>query len=269
MYSNTTRIDSRHRHLADALVTRLEQAAYEGYEEVAAKRSTNKQCKNLLRSFECDASTIVEPTTCGHNRKTRLCRIDFSQYNRGDWVSGNVGCSAILTTSPWIPKGQAGHGNYGPDGKSAMIFDSSRPSGNDWDLGTPNNKCGGPGRGSSGEPGSDYENCEPQGNLLIISEDGHQWDPDDNNGGGIFSFEFPVSLKVLGIGVVDVMEHHHNSDIVIHRDGRDPLVMKPPPTGENGFALFKLGHKRVNKLEVVLKREAGAVSYIDVMLPKC
>ena len=60
----------------------------------------------------------------------------------------------------------------------AMIFDSNNPTGGDDDL--------------------DYSGSDDnRGNILIISEDGDQSDPDDSAKGGriTFNFDEPVDLK--------------------------------------------------------------------------
>jgi len=57
-----------------------------------------------------------------------------------------------------------------------MIFDSSHPSGGDFDLGTPNEYYGGPGKGVAGGPGP-TQNDKALGNVVIVSEDGDSTDP--------------------------------------------------------------------------------------------
>ena len=47
-----------------------------------------------------------------------------------------------------------------------IAFDSSNPPGTDYDLGTPNERYGGPGLGDGGDT-----NDEPLGNLLVRAED--------------------------------------------------------------------------------------------------
>ena len=54
---------------------------------------------------------------------------------------------------------------------AAVIFDSANPTGEDPDLGTPNEDFGGPGIGAAGEAGSPFANVRPLGNLLIVAED--------------------------------------------------------------------------------------------------
>jgi len=67
----------------------------------------------------------------------------------------------------------------------------------DPDLGTPNESFGGPGKGKAGEKGSEYENKEPRGMILIISEDDNSNNPDDHGKGGVLQFDFdsPIDLK--------------------------------------------------------------------------
>ena len=52
-------------------------------------------------------------------------------------------------------------GGYSPNGTEARIFDTARlgVNGNP-DLGSPNEKCGGPGKGRGGQPGMKGENCK-------------------------------------------------------------------------------------------------------------
>jgi len=72
-----------------------------------------------------------------------------------------------------------------------MVFDSSNPSGADFDLGTPNEEFGGPGMTFSGE--FESSNDTPLGNTLIISEDLGSSDPDDEGDRGTkFNFDFTL-----------------------------------------------------------------------------
>jgi len=66
-------------------------------------------------------------------------------------------------------------------------FNSSQPTGGDWDLGTPNQDFGGPGIGGGGGFGQPGANMASLGNLLIAAEntidannDGLLDSPDDN-----------------------------------------------------------------------------------------
>jgi len=102
--------------------------------------------------------------------------------------------------------------NLGGGPSSLLIFDSTNPSGEDEDLGTPNETFGGPGVGAGGEVGTDGENAVEQGNLLIIAEDivdsapedGIVDDPDDEAGGGIITIVFEELVTVESLTILDI-----------------------------------------------------------------
>ncbi len=104
--------------------------------------------------------------------------------------------------------------NTGGGPQSLIIFDSANPTGEDPDLGSPNETCpgGGPGQGIGGEVGAPGENCTPLGNLLIVAEDIDDAngdnvvdDPDDEAGGGsiLFTFDHPVDPTRMVIMDID------------------------------------------------------------------
>ena len=68
-----------------------------------------------------------------------------------------------------------------PEG--AMIFDSANPTGGDFDLATPD-----------------------KGNILIISEDGDQSDPDDNESGGTITLDWANPIRFDSTFVLDIEE---------------------------------------------------------------
>ena len=65
-------------------------------------------------------------------------------------------------------------------GKKLLIFDTAHPTGGDYDLRT---------------PGSGSGNTSALGNVLIISEDGDESDPDDDENGGTMVFEFALPVS--------------------------------------------------------------------------
>ncbi|NEQ96173.1 MAG: hypothetical protein F6K30_05540 [Cyanothece sp. SIO2G6] len=82
-----------------------------------------------------------------------------------------------------------------------MVFDTSNPTGNDPDLGSPNKDFGGPGKGIGGSEGSLYQNNRALDNVAIISQDNDSTDPNDNGKGGTLRFDFdaPVFLEYAEI----------------------------------------------------------------------
>ncbi|WP_461587147.1 hypothetical protein [Winogradskyella sp.] len=122
--------------------------------------------------------------------------IDFEAFNPGDFVSNVT-----------IPISNSNIEVYGstmafPNANAAMIFDSSNPTGNDFDLGTPNEIYGGPGIGSGGS-----SNDTALGNVLILSEDLDTSDPDDiYEIGAKFTFNFSNidNLTLVGFDILDI-----------------------------------------------------------------
>lgn len=101
----------------------------------------------------------------------------------------------------------------------AVVFDSANPTGDDFDLGTPNETFGGPGIGVAGEAGQPWENDLPLGNMLIVAENlvdsdmnGLIDDPDDaDEQNMLLEFDFttinqpftPQDVTLYAITVVD------------------------------------------------------------------
>ena len=93
------------------------------------------------------------------------------------------------------------------------VFNSSSITGGDTDLGSPNEGCtpSGPGVGAGGNPLSDFPNCEPQGNLLIVQEMNNgvlvaEDNPDDERQGGCIIFTFEDPFELVNMGIMDIDE---------------------------------------------------------------
>jgi len=118
--------------------------------------------------------------------------------------AGNV-VDSIFDENGCGPVGIFGF-NQELDANAARIFDSSRPTGGDVDLGTPHEDFGGPGigrgpgRSRGGGAESDYPNDLPLGNVLIIDED-LVGEPDDT---GAMSGYLDLNFSALGGGTVRV-----------------------------------------------------------------
>jgi protocatechuate 3,4-dioxygenase beta subunit len=97
-----------------------------------------------------------------------------------------------------------------PDLNAAAIFDSANPTGADDDLGTPNMACGGPGNGTDSDvqPGGEFENCTPLGNVLIIQSENCLTDPktDCPNDIGYSGVDAPIALDFSALGAVTLYE---------------------------------------------------------------
>ena len=74
-----------------------------------------------------------------------------------------------------------------PSNRPALIFDTSDPTANDFDIGTPNEAFGGPGEGVG------FCNATAQGNALIVSKDASV--PNETEGQLIFDFDCGVLIR--------------------------------------------------------------------------
>jgi hypothetical protein len=154
---------------------------------------------------------------------------------------------------------QDAKGGYAPDGK-ARIFDSINPT-SDFDLGTPNEKCpgGGRGSGSEGVPGKPGENCIPQGNIIIIQES-NKIEQDDNKFGGVIEFIFDSPRRIGHIAMID-----GSNTLEAVTPGGKTVVFKFPSFGENAAQMLHLDIV-VTKMRMILS-SGGGISEIGIFTP--
>ena len=188
------------------------------------------------------------PSTCPSSRSI----LPLDSYTAGDTISdfGN-GVTVQVTKSDSM-------GNWGA--ASAMVFDSSNPSGGDSDLGTPNVSFGGPGIGKAGKIGKLFENRDPQGNVLIVSEDNDATDPDDNGYPSKLVFTFASPLFIDWIGLLD---NDEGTTFTIETSDGGSTTIANWNGGNNSFESVKVGKPGVTKLTVDLGG-SGAISDISV-----
>lgn len=132
-------------------------------------------------------------------------QIECITFDNGGLMAGNIP-SSVLTNLGTGPIGIYGY-NPGFSGtNAAMIFNSSSPTGGDFDLGTPNVDFSGPGVGSGGSSGSTFENKLALNNLLIVSEDLDTTDANDLRGMGVLEFDFMAVGPVIvhSLTIVDI-----------------------------------------------------------------
>jgi hypothetical protein len=130
------------------------------------------------------------------------------------------------------------------------------------DLGSPNEGFGGPGRGTGGEEGQPGENRWPLGNILIISEDGNQDNPDDYYVGGILIFPFETPARVHEVQLIDIDNHETAGKIVAYGKCDKKLgAFSIKPVGNNGVEIIPIHLENVTRLEVTFQN-SGAVASI-------
>ncbi len=166
--------------------------------------------------LDCDCAC----DTCAEG----FTKLTFDDLARGTVVSDQFEMDGVVITAE----------RAGGSGNAAMIFDSSNPTGGDWDLRT-----------------------EKQGNLLIISEDDDSSDPDDNSQGGKIVFTFPTLAEIDELVVVDVEER--GGTIVLYDILGQRIGTVAIPAGANGsIQTIGIGAVDVARMEVEFKG-SGAV----------
>ncbi|MEM1409277.1 MAG: hypothetical protein AAGG79_00855 [Pseudomonadota bacterium] len=107
--------------------------------------------------------------------------VSLESYSNGDWVPDFFANGVNVTVNSSLVNGR----------EAAMIFDTRIPSAQDPDLNGPFTNV---------RDGSQYT----PGNVIILSENGSQYDPDDNNGPGFLEFIFDVPVQFDGFNAFDI-----------------------------------------------------------------
>jgi len=192
--------------------------------------------------------------------------LDFSPFGTGEKLSdlGN-GVTIEAWKRPYNPRPRS-NGSLRPwqpmVSATAMIFNSSSPTGGDEDLGTPNEDFGGPGIGIKGKEGSPVENRYPLGNVVIISEDDDSSDPDDEGNGGslIFNFPAPVNLKEVGL-----LDNEEGTIFTATLNSNETVTEVAGQGGDNSYEAIVFGDssmlKGVKQLNITMGG-SGAITHI-------
>jgi hypothetical protein len=175
--------------------------------------------------------------------------LDFEGLPTGTFLSQVYGKNSAGDSAsvPVQVRGLKQH--YGSSVNAAVVFDSSNPTGSDFDLGTPNEQFGGPGRGANGS-----SNTRALGKILIVDEhptrdnnnDGLADDPDDSQYQGnklTFNFTDLGPVTVYSVDIIDTNEHANEALYVDFYDesgvqiGNRITAVGP---GDNGVATLDL-----------------------------
>ena len=136
----------------------------------------------------------------------------------------------------------------------AWTFNSSSPTGGDFDLGTPNQQFGGPGVGNAGS-----SNNTALGNLLIIQENNNT--PDDNWSGGDINFTFAGATEVVSVTLVDIEEN--GGSITLTTVGGNTTMVAIPATGNNSVQDLAINVSNVTSMNVHLDG-SGAIGGLNI-----
>ena len=197
-------------------------------------------------------------------------RIDFESLTEGqqvNQVSSDQGYAGIEVN---------GAHDSCPLLNAAIVYDSNCSggcTGDDYDLGTPNNTFGGPGIGEGGESGSAYENAHALGNLLIIHHSCNDMasppveDPRDYGGGAVLTFTFPTPVTISSMTLIDVDSYENLTIEYLDASGASLGSQVAPATGDNGVvqlaAALTSGDTPSGVTSMVLTREgSGAIDNI-------
>ncbi|MGP6088833.1 hypothetical protein [Antarctobacter jejuensis] len=150
-----------------------------------------------------------------------------------DFEDAHAGDTAALQFDGFSVTGQRA-GDAADSENDAMIFDTANPTGGDWDLG-----------------------FADQGKAIILSEDNHSWDPDDNYNGGTLTFEFDAISDVTSLTVLDVEEDGGAIDLY---DAEGELInsLDIPAAGNNAAQDIAINASGVASMTVTLTG-SGAV----------
>jgi len=197
------------------------------------------------------------------NLPTDAVKIDFDQ---GNFAAGHI-VSEVFCPDGSGPINVVGANPDFPGDNAAMIFDSNNPTGGDWDLGTPNELFGGPGRTMNGDPMP--SNDTPLNNILIITEDFDADDPDDTDTRGTgFEFDFSGlgSVTMYAFDLIDVDGESANASVTLFDgDGVEIFSAGLPETGCNGVATVDLGATSGVASMVILLNGSGAIDNLCLM----
>ncbi|MCP3915517.1 MAG: hypothetical protein GY711_08185 [bacterium] len=161
---------------------------------------------------------------------------------------------------------------------AAVVFDSANPTGEDPDLGTPNEDFGGPGVGDGGAAGSPFENSMALNHVLIIGEDlvdadmdGLVDDPDDADlVGSLLEFDFTAvaPVVILGMAILDIEQIDESANVEFFDENGTMIdVVDLPMVGDNGAARVAMSVPGVFRMRVMVNG-SGAIDNIFFAPPE-
>ncbi len=161
---------------------------------------------------------------------------------------------------------------HDPSRHPAMIFNSTSPTGGDRDLGSPNSDFGGQGHGNGGGAGYPGVNAQSLGNILIISEDRDQNDPDDNSNGGTIIFTFDNAVNIDQVTVLDVDDEEAGGVVTAYSDSAGLIPIAEASVlglGDNSYQIVPVDATGARRMEISLPASGGipSVTFCETEAP--
>ena len=238
-----------------------------------ANVADNGNCRTVDLEIACDSACTANAGACPGTQV-----LTFDQDPNGNpipagTVVGNQWASMGVTFS-FI--------NNNPNTPPAgVIFDSSNPTGGDFDLGTPHADFGGPGIGTGGAQGAPGQNDTPLGNLLVLAEnvtdannDGLIDDPDDEGAGGELQMNFAYPYFLESMSIVDL--DNGNGFIRVEQTGNRITDFNIPGLGDNAVTTVAINLDSVVQVRVILPGSGGisalafcptSPGFVDISVP--
>jgi len=201
--------------------------------------------------------------------------MDFNMLSRGEYVRDQLWDTYGIKITAKANSGTGftpdNGGDHNSNGGKARVFDSAFPNGvngecggnnGDPDLGSPNEDClgGGPGVGSGGHPTSEFKNCDPLGNLVIIQESDKAC-PDDSQKGGSITFEFKDPAEIDNVTLLDNDDGDPTRIFTYSGASNSEEEFATGATGDNGVYTKTIDRVSVNKI-VIRFNGSGSVAEI-------
>ncbi len=172
-----------------------------------------------------------------------------------------AGLNAGTFVTTQIPGVTVSTENTSPAGRRAMIFNSNCGQGG----GSP--ACSG-GDHDLRTPGSGSGNNSARGQILIISEDNDQNDPDDNAQGGTLVFVFDDPVDLLRVRMLDMDDGSISAKLRAYNEGGSLIIGERSVSalGNNSYQSVGFNRPGTKTLKVILN-SSGAVPSIKYCPP--
>ena len=210
-------------------------------------------CKSSGKIAVPSCTTVCEnPTT-----------LDFNNLSKGTVVKNQYSSQGVTISADSDRRN-------GFDG--AMIFDTTKPTGNDYDLGTPNKKFGGPGSPTLNvSSGNGVGNFTSLKKTLIISEDGDSNDPDDEGYGGTITFMFDQPIRMKSVGLLDIDRGESTRLRGYNASGSRVINETQSGLGNNSYEHYAFEKsdslKDIKKLKVTFSG-SGSLPHLEYCAPR-